>query len=416
MNYSYRIYPNAVQQTQISGWMETCRATYNYGLRQIKDWINSRKCIVDRCSLVHEYIIPATTRFPSEVDQLNALPKAKKVFPHLGEVPSQVLQQTIKQLHRSWERFKEQGHGFPRFKKFGQFKSLLFPQFKKSPIVGTHIELPKLGLTKINLHRPIPDGFEIKQVRIVRKADRWYANVSIQCDVNVPDTMPHGHPIGVDIGLNSFLATSDGVIVKAPKFFKDLQSKLKLLQRRLSRKQKRSQNYEKQRIKVSITHHTIDNTRKDFHFKQAHALCDSAGMVFMEDLDYRILAKGMLGKSMLDAGFGQFRNIVKYVCTKRDKFFAEVNSRGTSQECPECGTEVKKNLSVRVHLCPHCKYQTDRDVASGQVIRNRGITLISTGGQPGTETVCAVDLPGTGVTQSRQKAKSRKEATRKIKG
>ena len=139
-------------------------------------------------------------------------------------------------------------------------------------------------------------------------------------------------------------------------------------------------------------------------------------MVFMEDLDYRILAKGMLGKSMLDAGFGQFRNIVKYVCRKRDKFFAEVNSRGTSQECPTCGAEVKKDLSIRVHLCPNCKYQTDRDVASGQVIRNRGIALISTGGQPGTQTVCAVDLPGTKETQSRQKAKSRWGATRKTKG
>ena len=73
MNYRYRIYPNAVQQSQLSGWMETCRVAYNYGLREIKDWINSRKCMVDRCSLEHEYIIPASARFPTEVDQLNAL-------------------------------------------------------------------------------------------------------------------------------------------------------------------------------------------------------------------------------------------------------------------------------------------------------------------------------------------------------
>ena len=135
----------------------------------------------------------------------------------------------------------------------------------------------------------------------------------------------------------------------------------------------------------------------------------------MEDLDYRTLAPGMLGKHMLDAGFGAFRNIVKYVCWKRDKFFCEVNARGTSQECPECGALVRKDLSVRVHSCPGCGYQTDRDVASGQVIRNRGVTLISTHGQCGTETVCAVDLPGTGETQSRQKAKPRKGTTRKAK-
>jgi putative transposase len=173
--------------------------------------------------------------------------------------------------------------------------------------------------------------------------------------------------------LEKFLATSDGVLVKPPKFFKQMQSRLKVLQRRLSRKQKRSNNYEKQRLKVARMHHTIGNTRKDFHFKQAHALCDVADMVFMEDLDYRVSAKGLLGQPMLDVAFGQFRSIVKYVCWKRDKFFAEVNANGTSQTCPECGATVRKDLNVRVHHCPECGYTTDRDVASAQVIRNRGI-------------------------------------------
>jgi putative transposase len=294
-----------------------------------------------------------------------------------------VLQQAIKQLHRAWEGFQERGFGFPRFKKYGQFKSLLFPQFKDSPITGLHLKLPKIGSIPINLHRPIPDGFVVKQVRLLKKADRWYASVNIQCDVSVPEPMPHGHPIGVDVGLEKFLATSDGVLVKPPKFFKQMQGKLKLLQRRLSRKQKRSKNYEKQRIKVAQMHHTIDNTRKDFHFKQAHALCDGADMVFMEDLNYRVSAKGMLGKHLLDAALGQFRGITKYVCWKRGKFFAEVNANGTSQTCPECGARVQKDLSVRVHHCLECGYTTDRDVASGQVIRNRGLELISTRGQRG---------------------------------
>jgi putative transposase len=383
MNYRYRIYPDSAQQETLFEWMETCRHAYNYALREIKDWCNSRKCLIDRCSIEQEYILPADLKFPGEVQQLNALPHAKKDFPRLGEVPSQVLQQAIKQLHRAWEGFQERGFGFPRFKKYGQFKSLLFPQFKDSPITGLHLKLPKIGSIPINLHRPIPDGFVVKQVRLLKKADRWYASVNIQCDVSVPEPMPHGHPIGVDVGLEKFLATSDGVLVKPPKFFKQMQGKLKLLQRRLSRKQKRSKNYEKQRIKVAQMHHTIDNTRKDFHFKQAHALCDGADMVFMEDLNYRVSAKGMLGKHLLDAALGQFRGITKYVCWKRGKFFAEVNANGTSQTCPECGARVQKDLSVRVHHCLECGYTTDRDVASGQVIRNRGLELISTRGQRG---------------------------------
>jgi len=272
------------------GWMEVSRSVYNYALREIKDWFNSRKCMVDRCSIVQEYILPANLKFPSEVNQLNALPDAKREFPRLAEPPSQVLQQTIKQLHRALENFQGRGFGFPRFKKFGQLKSLLFPQFKESPVAGFHLRLPKIGSIPINLHRPIPEGaectaaflpevasgrvgsFVVKQVRIIKKADRWYASINIQCDVNVPSPMPHGYPIGIDTGLSKFLATSDGVLVKPPKFFKSLQSELKLLQRRLSRKQKRSKNYEKQRLKAARLHHTIDNTRKDFHFKQAHTL------------------------------------------------------------------------------------------------------------------------------------------------
>ncbi len=143
-------------------------------------------------------------------------------------------------------------------------------------------------------------------------------------------------------------------------------------------------------------------------------------MVFMEDLDYRTsMPCGMFGKHMLDAAFGQFRSIVKYVCWKRGKFFSEVDARGTSQQYPECGEEVKKDLSVRIHDCPHCGYKTDRDVAAGQNIRNGGIALISTVGQTGMETACADDLPGIEVTQSRQVSqspeRSRRGKTRKPK-
>lgn len=411
--YRYRIYPDATQEQQLIEWMDICRNAYNYALRQIKDWCDSRKCLVDRCSIEKEYILSPELKFPGEIQQLNNLPKAKKEFPRLSEVPSQVLQQSIKQLHVGWKYFQERGFGFPRFKKYGQLLSLLFPQFKENPVTSLHIKLPKIGVIPINLHRPIPSGFVVKQVRIWRKADLWYASISLQCDVSVPGPAPHGHPIGVDIGLEKFLATSEGVLVKPPKFLKELQGKLKLLQRRLSKKKKRSKNYEKQRIKVARFHHQIDNTRKDFHYKQAHALCDAGDMVFMEDLDYRTSAKGMFGKHMLDAAFGQFRSIVKYVCWKRGKFFSEVDARGTSQECPECGCEVKKDLSVRVHNCPHCGYKTDRDVAAGQNIRNRGIKLISTVGQTGIESACADDLPGIEVTQSRQVSQSRKGKNRK---
>jgi putative transposase len=117
-------------------------------------------------------------KFPGEIQQPNNLPKAKKDFPKLGEVPSQVLQQAIKQLLVGWKYFQERGFGFPRFKKYGQFKSLLFPQFKENPVTNLYIKLPKIGAILINLYRLIPAGFVVKQVRILRKADKWYASIS----------------------------------------------------------------------------------------------------------------------------------------------------------------------------------------------------------------------------------------------
>jgi putative transposase len=222
--------------------------------------------------------------------------------------------------------------------------------------------------------------------------------------VSVPDTPSYGRAIGVDVGLNDFLATSDGLKIPRPKFFVDLQRQLKLLQRRVSRKQKRSVNLEKAQVKVARLHHKIDNTRTYWQLKVAHQLCDQADSIFGEDIDYRVMRSWFLGKHSLaeswrcrlpsrqtfqdDASFGQFRELLKWVCwkrkvggvgfrpaklfKKRGKFFATVDHRGTSKQCPECGSEWDNNLSIRWHTCTECGYSNNRDIASAEVIRNRG--------------------------------------------
>ena len=122
INYTYRIYPNTDQSALMLEWLETSRKVYNRALRELKDWINSRKCMIDRCSIEREYIIPANTPFPSYHRQQNDLPKLKESWTELKNVHSQVLQTTIRRLHDTWESFQKRGFGFPRFKKFGQFK------------------------------------------------------------------------------------------------------------------------------------------------------------------------------------------------------------------------------------------------------------------------------------------------------
>ena len=394
LNYSYRIYPDSKQEAMLDEWLEICRCSYNYALRELKDWIASRKCPADRCSLQSEYIMSADYPFPSYHQQQNQLPKAKKVFPELALVPSQVLQTNVRRLHDAWDFFRDRGFGFPRFKKYGQMKSLLFPQFRSNPLTGWQIKLPKLGKVQINLHRPIPNGFVIKQIRVVKKAMGWFAVISIQSDINLPEIeAPFGHPLGLDVGLSSYLATSDNYIEKGRKFFKTEHRRLKVLQRRLSRKQKRSNNYEKARKKVEKQHNHIAFKRKDYQFQLAHKVCDMGDSIFMEDIDFRTMAKGFLGKHTLDAGFGQFRDILKYVCKIRGKYFGLVDHRGTSQTCPNCRAEVRKTLVLRVHNCPECGYECDRDVASAQEICNRGIET-TTLGLRGKETVCQVEVSG----------------------
>ncbi len=151
---------------------------------------------------------------------------------------------------------------------------------------------------------------------------------------------------------------------------------------RVSRKRIGSSNW-RTVAKVASLHEHISNTRKDFHFKTAHHLCNQAGMIFAvseagrsPNLNLKAMSRGMLCKRALDAGFGQFLNILEWVCFKRDVLFLKVDANGTSLSCPNCQTHTgKKNLSERVHSCPHCGYQTDRDVAAAQVVQ-RGLVAV----------------------------------------
>ncbi|WP_414581126.1 RNA-guided endonuclease InsQ/TnpB family protein [Scytonema sp. PCC 10023] len=115
-----------------------------------------------------------------------------------------------------------------------------------------------------------------------------------------------------------------------PRFLQVLQCKLKLLQRALLHKKKGSNNRHRLNWKIARLHQRIADTRKDWQFKLAHKLCDDAGMMFVEDIDFRTWAKGMLGKHTLDAGFGQFIEILKWVCWKRGVYFDKVNKDYTS--------------------------------------------------------------------------------------
>jgi putative transposase len=378
--YEFKLKPTSEQVSIFESWLIACRQVYNYALAERKAWVNSRKCEINACSIEHEYIIAADTKRPTYLTQCKALTQARKDFKELGRVHVHVLQHTLKRLENAFVNMWDRGHGFPRFKSTRRIRSFTYPQLGVKPLYKGAVKLPKIGWVKMYQSRDIPEGFELKQVRIVKRASGWYAMLVMRLNVSVPDVLPQGKPLGIDLGLEKFLATSMGQLIARPKFLFSLQSKLKSLQRKTKNKKKGSSNWKKACANVSRLHEQISNTRKDFHYKLANQLCDEAGMVFAEDLNLKAMSRGMLRKHTLDAGFGQFLSILEFVCHKRGVYFERVDSNLTSQICPGCQTLTgKKLLSERVHSCAECGYTTNRDVAAAQVVMQRGLKAVAVG-------------------------------------
>ncbi|MCD8486177.1 MAG: transposase [Desertifilum sp.] len=379
------------QTVEMEHILDVCTSVWNYALRERKDWIASRKCPVNACSIHSEYIVSVDAPYPGYAEQCKALTQAKKTNIRLSSVNAQVLQQVLKKLDQAFKEMKDRNFGFPRFKKRGAMRSFVFPQLSKNSLGQGVIKLPSIGLVKFRQSRPAPDGFDIKQARIVKRASGFYLMLAFQADVNIPEVPLTGHVVGVDVGLQYFVSTSDGLEVERPQFFVDMQRQLKLLQRFLKHKVIGSSNWRKMQKKVARLHERISNTRKDFHFKTAHRLCSQGETIAVEQLNLIGLSRGFLGKQMLDAGHGQFLNqILPWVCFKRGVAYHKVDARGTSQECPDCGDSVKKGLKERWHNCLHCGSSKPRDVASAQVIRNRAV------GRTVLQNACGDGLTGAG--------------------
>ena len=395
LTYEYKATPTNEQIQLIEHTLDVCRKVWNFALRERKDWLNSRKCQINACSIICEYIISAGEEYPNYNTQAKSLTLAKEQYPELKAVNAQVLQQVLRKLETAFVDMRRKGMGFPRFKNRYRMRSFVYPQLGKTQFLkGNSVKLPQLGWVEYIKSREIPDGFALKQVRVVRKASGYFLMFTLECDVNAPSPVPVGHPRGIDLGIDKFAATSDGELIERPRFLNLLHRKLKLLQRRLKHKKKGSNNRHKLNRKIARLHQRISDTRKDWHFKLAHKLCDEAGMIFVEDIDFRTWAKGMFSKHSLDAGFGQFVSILQWVCWKRGLYFAKINKNYTSQVCPQCDTHTgKKELSDRIHACHECGYITHRDVAAAQIIRNRGIAAL---GRSVDEIVCGDGLTGTG--------------------
>ena len=236
ITWEFKLEPTAAQASEIERTLSVCRKVWNFALCERKDWLNSRKCPVNACSLRSEYILSADHPFPGYHRQAKALTVAKRELEELRSVNAQLLQQVLRKLDIAWEGWRLKRSGFPRFKSQNRMRSFAFPHMLKHCIGTQGLKLPQLGWLKVRWSRAIPDLFQVKQARIVRKASGYFVMLSLAADVDIPAVPYHGHSIGIDVGLEYFLSTSDGLQVKRPRFFDALHRKLKLLQRRLKKK------------------------------------------------------------------------------------------------------------------------------------------------------------------------------------
>ncbi len=355
--FEYRLFVNREQTHVLMECLKETRLIYNEMLEAVKAQFEEKGT------------------FPSKYD-------LEVAFKGQGEyVPATTVQMLADRLSKSLKRLlaaKQNnipGVGFPRFKKPNRWHSIQLRQYGKDCYLHEdkkHLIVPKkLGhFLKIKLHRPI-EGTP-KTVHLAHRADgHWYALIVCETDPHTQHTLSTcSHPdIGIDVGLQSFLTDSEGHTVENPRFYRTSQRTLRRKQRVMCRRKKGSHRKRKAARNVAKTHLKINRQLRDHHFKTAKPYAQGYQRIVVEDLQITNLVKNHhLSKSILDASWGAFLDILTAKAESAGHEVIRVNPRFTTQKCFHCGELVQKSLSVRTHVCPFCGYVTDRDVNAAKNI------------------------------------------------
>lgn len=366
--FQFRIYPTKNQEVLLNRTLSTCRHLYNEALAE-------RKHESELNELMRDFgVFPwGKPEWINYYDQANDLSESKTNFQK--EVFSQVLQNVLKRVDRSFKNFFN-GFGYPRFQGRNRYNSFTYPQ--KGFELDEKLTLSKIGNIKIIQHREI-EG-KIKTCTIKKDIDQWY--VSFSCEIDNPILpVEIKTETGIDVGLKSLLTMSNGSQIEPPEFLRESEQKLTQEQKRLSRKKKRSQNRNHQRIVVAKTHRRIRNQRKDFAHKTSRKLVEIFDRIVFEDLQIKNMVQNHhLAKSISDASWSQLISFTKSKAECAGKIVELVNARNTSQNCSGCGNSVPKDLSVRIHSCPFCGLELDRDHNAAINILKRSNSTVGTTG------------------------------------
>ncbi|OKL38052.1 RNA-guided endonuclease InsQ/TnpB family protein [Domibacillus mangrovi] len=366
LNHKYEIFPTKEQKDMLDRWLHYCRQLYNSALLDKQRKYKQKKENYDM------------------YDMRKQLKMDQETYPFLKGVPSQSVQDVFLRLKKAFDNFFRKDTKYPKMKKSKEYKSITFPQFGLNSkgyrfamsFSGTgQLYNTKLGEIDILLHRPL-EG-KIKQLIVKRQGHRWYAIFCVERQA-LPSSIDTDNAVGIDVGINKYAVLSNGTAYENPRFLRKKEKQLKKAQRALSKKKKGSANYIKQVQPVRQLHGKVANQRRDFLHKLSYNLSKDYSVIAVENLNIRNMVKNKkLSKSISDAGWGMFRNMLAYKCENQGGVLVKVEPKYTSQDCSSCGERVKKSLSVRTHICTSCGTVLDRDHNASLNILKKGVEQLS---------------------------------------
>jgi putative transposase len=387
--YKYRIETNKATADKLQWVVDRARELYNAALAERKEaWKMAGKSI-------------------GYYEQKRDLVAIKELRPEYQDIASHVLQDVILRVKRTYDRFFErvkhgQKPGHPRFKGRNQYESFTYPDHagwklisspqegKKKQKVTLH--LSKIGTVKVKLHREMTGT--IKTLTVKREGEYWYAVFTCEVETNALPVVYED--VGIDLGVTHFAALSTGSFIDHPRHFRRAEKQLAKAQQAVSRKKKGSHRRAKAIRKLAKQHRKVRHQRKDFHHQASRQLVNRYQVIVFEDLQTKNLtatpkpkqdeqgnylpngssAKAGLNKSILDAGWSTFTEMVVAKAASAGRTVLFVNPSMTSQLCSGCGAVVRKDLSVRWHAC-ECGTELDRDTNSAKIILNLGHQQLS---------------------------------------
>src|SRR6266566_9206249 len=316
-----------------------------------------------------------------QMDKL--IPAWKEEFPWLSEVPSQTLQQALKDLYRGYTNFKEGRAKFPTFAKKGKKDSFRYPQGFEIDNQNGRIKLPKLGWMRYRKSPDILGG--PRNVNEKESCGKWFISVQTEREVKQPQHQSTS-AVGIDWSVVNFATLSDGEVINQCQPLKKLLPKLAKLQRRMAKKKKFSKNWRKAKACIAKLHSKVANARNDFVHKVSNDISKNHVVVCIEDLQVKHMSKSAtknvqksgLNRSILDASPFELRRQLEYKTQWQGGLLVPVPPQNTSRKCPECGhVSAENRKSQAKFVCVECGFSANADWVGAVNIREAGLASLA---------------------------------------